>query len=75
MPWRFDQFLQSMFPAEPDIPRRSGSAEATLFISDALRAFSIRTLAAAKATDLNKAIIPDIVRERKSAFLFTDFIW
>lgn len=53
---------------------RKDSAEGTLSVSDALRAFSIRTLVAAKGTDLNKNIITDIVREHKSAFLSTDFI-
>ena len=41
---------------------------------EALRVFSIRTLVAAKAIDINKAIITKIVRERKSNFLATDFI-
>jgi glyceraldehyde-3-phosphate dehydrogenase (NADP+) len=53
---------------------RKDSAEATLSVSDALRAFSIRTLVAAKATELNKKLITDIVREQKSSFLSTDFI-
>ena len=53
---------------------RKDSAEATLSVSDALRAFSIRTLVAAKTTDLNKKIITDIVRGQKSSFLSTDFI-
>ncbi len=53
---------------------RKDSAEGTLSVSDALRAFSIRTLVAAKETDINKAIIIDIVREHKSNFLSTDFI-
>jgi glyceraldehyde-3-phosphate dehydrogenase (NADP+) len=53
---------------------RKDSAEATLSVSDALRAFSIRTLVAAKATALNKKLITDIVREQKSSFLSTDFI-
>ena len=39
-----------------------------------LRVFSIRTLVAAKAGELNKHIINTIVRERKSNFLSTDFI-
>lgn len=43
-------------------------------VSDALRVFTIRTLVAAKQTDLNKDIIRKIVRERKSNFLSTDFI-
>ncbi len=53
---------------------RKDSAEGTLSVSDALRVFSIRTLVAAKHTDLNKTIITRIVREHKSKFLATDFI-
>jgi glyceraldehyde-3-phosphate dehydrogenase (NADP+) len=53
---------------------RKDSAEGTLSVSDALRAFSIRTLVAAKQTDLNKRIITEIVRDHKSKFLATDFI-
>jgi glyceraldehyde-3-phosphate dehydrogenase (NADP+) len=53
---------------------RKDSAEGTLSVSDALRVFSIRTLVAAKAGELNKTIINTIVRERKSNFLSTDFI-
>jgi glyceraldehyde-3-phosphate dehydrogenase (NADP+) len=53
---------------------RKDSAEGTLSVSDALRAFSLRTLVAAKEQALNKAIITEIVRNRKSNFLSTDFI-
>jgi glyceraldehyde-3-phosphate dehydrogenase (NADP+) len=53
---------------------RKDSAEGTLSVSDALRVFTIRTLVAAKETDANKALITQIVRERKSNFLSTDFI-
>jgi glyceraldehyde-3-phosphate dehydrogenase (NADP+) len=53
---------------------RKDSAEGTLSVSDALRCFSIRTLVAARETDLNKGILTRIVRERKSNFLSTDFI-
>lgn len=53
---------------------RKDSAEGTLSISDALRVFSIRTLVAARQTDLNKQIITGIVRDHKSKFLATDFI-
>lgn len=53
---------------------RKDSGEGTLSVSDALRVFSIRTLVAAKETDLNKAIITRIVREHKSNFLSTDYI-
>jgi glyceraldehyde-3-phosphate dehydrogenase (NADP+) len=54
---------------------RKDSAEGTLSVSDALRVFSIRSLVAAKSTDLNKKIITSIVKENKSNFLSTDFIF
>jgi glyceraldehyde-3-phosphate dehydrogenase (NADP+) len=54
---------------------RKDSAEGTLSVSDALRVFSIRTLVAAKEASINKAIITKIVRERKSNFLNTDYIF
>ncbi len=53
---------------------RKDSAEGTLSVSDALRVFSIRTLVAAKGSDANKRILTEIVRERRSNFLSTDFI-
>jgi glyceraldehyde-3-phosphate dehydrogenase (NADP+) len=53
---------------------RKDSAEGTLSVSDALRVFSIRTLVAAKETDMNKDILTKILKERKSNFLSTDFI-
>jgi glyceraldehyde-3-phosphate dehydrogenase (NADP+) len=54
---------------------RKDSAEGTLSVSDALRAFSIRTLVAAKQGPMNEALLRTIVRERKSGFLSTDFIF
>ena len=54
---------------------RKDSAEGTLSVSDALRVFSIRTLVAAKASDMNKTILTSIIRGRKSSFLSTDFIF
>jgi len=54
---------------------RKDSAEGTLSVSDALRVFSIRTLIATKDKDLNKKIVTDILREHKSNFLSTDFIF
>jgi len=54
---------------------RKDSAEGTLSVSDALRVFSIRSLVAAKSNDLNKKIITTIVKEDKSNFLSTDFIF
>jgi glyceraldehyde-3-phosphate dehydrogenase (NADP+) len=53
---------------------RKDSAEGTLSVSDALRVFSIRSLVAAKQNEINKEIITEIVRERKSNFLSTDYI-
>lgn len=53
---------------------RKDSAEGTLSVSDALRLFSIRSLVAARDRDINKEIITNIVRERKSNFLSTDYI-
>ncbi|HTE29519.1 MAG TPA: NADP-dependent glyceraldehyde-3-phosphate dehydrogenase [Chryseolinea sp.] len=54
---------------------RKDSAEGTLSIGDALRVFSIRTIVATKATDDNKQIISNIIRNRESAFLSTDYIF
>jgi glyceraldehyde-3-phosphate dehydrogenase (NADP+) len=54
---------------------RKDSAEGTLSVSDALRVFSIRSLVATKSTELNKQIITTIIKEDKSNFLSTDFIF
>ncbi|MFM9839167.1 MAG: NADP-dependent glyceraldehyde-3-phosphate dehydrogenase [Cyclobacteriaceae bacterium] len=54
---------------------RKDSAEGTLSIADALRVFSIRTIVATKATDENKQIMNNIIRNRESAFLSTDYIF
>lgn len=54
---------------------RKDSAEGTLSVSDALRCFSIRSLVAAKENSVNKEIITDILRNNKSNFLSTDFIF
>ncbi len=53
---------------------RKDSAEGTLSVADALRVFSIRTLVATKATDSNKQMMSNIIRNRESAFLSTDYI-
>jgi glyceraldehyde-3-phosphate dehydrogenase (NADP+) len=53
---------------------RKDSAEGTLSVSDALRSFSIRTLVAAKETELNKSLITQILKKHQSNFLSTDFI-
>jgi glyceraldehyde-3-phosphate dehydrogenase (NADP+) len=54
---------------------RKDSAEGTLSVSDALRVFSIRSMVAAKSNELNQHIITTIVKEDKSNFLSTDFIF
>lgn len=53
---------------------RKDSAEGTLSIGDALRVFSIRTIVATKSTEENKRILAQIIRNRESAFLSTDYI-
>ena len=53
---------------------RKDSAEGTLSVHDALRAFSIRSLVATKETPENKAILNEIVNEHKSKFLSTRYI-
>ncbi|MBS1976082.1 MAG: NADP-dependent glyceraldehyde-3-phosphate dehydrogenase [Bacteroidetes bacterium] len=54
---------------------RKDSAEGTLSVSDALRVFSIRSLVAAKTTTENKTIVANILRNRESGFLTTDYIF
>jgi glyceraldehyde-3-phosphate dehydrogenase (NADP+) len=54
---------------------RKDSGEGTLSVSDALRTFSIRSMVAAKDIDVNKEMLTDIIKERSSNFLSTDFIF
>lgn len=54
---------------------RKNSAEGTLSVHDALRTFSIRTLVATKFQARNKELISDIIRNRDSSFLTTDYIF
>jgi glyceraldehyde-3-phosphate dehydrogenase (NADP+) len=53
---------------------RKNSAEGTLSVFDALRAFSIRAMVVAKSQENNKDIFRDITKDRKSKFLSTEFI-
>jgi len=53
---------------------RKDSAQGTLSVSDALRAFSIRSMVAIKENSENKEIVSDILQNHKSNFLSTDFI-
>ena len=54
---------------------RKDSAEGTLSVTDALRSFSIRSMIAAKQTDDSKRLLDDIVRDHKSNFINTGFIF
>ena len=54
---------------------RKDSAEGTLSVTDALRAFSIRSLVAAKMNETNKKLLNEIVKDHRSNFLTTDFIF
>lgn len=70
--------INSQCQRGPDIfpfTGRKDSAEGTLSVSDALRVFSIRTLVAAKENENNKELLAEIIQERKSNFLSTDFIF
>lgn len=54
---------------------RKDSAEGTLSVSDALRVFSIRTTVASSSDIPNKELISEIIRNRHSGFLTTDYIF
>lgn len=54
---------------------RKNSAEGTLSVHDALRVFSIRTLVATRFQESNKQLISEIIRNRESSFLTTDYIF
>jgi glyceraldehyde-3-phosphate dehydrogenase (NADP+) len=54
---------------------RKDSAEGTLSVSDALRAFSIRSMVAAKSTAASKQLLGTIVQEHQSKFINTGFIF
>lgn len=70
--------LNSQCQRGPDVfpfTGRKDSAEGTLSVSDALRVFSIRSMVAARDVAANHAILGDIVRERRSAFVSTDWLF
>lgn len=54
---------------------RKNSAEGTLSVHDALRTFSIRTLVATRFQEDNKTLISEIIRNRESSFISTDYIF
>ncbi len=54
---------------------RKDSAEGTLSVTDALRAFSIRSMVATKQTEDSTRLLDSIVTNHKSKFLNTRFIF
>lgn len=54
---------------------RKDSAEGTLSVQDALRVFSIRSLVATKNNEANKEMLGDILHNRDSKFLSTDYLF
>jgi len=54
---------------------RKDSAEGTLSVTDALRSFSIRSMIAAKKTPGSEKLLDDIIRDHKSKFINTGFIF
>lgn len=54
---------------------RKDSGETTLSVTDALRAFSVRTMVATKLNPENKEILNHIVEHNESKFLSTRFIF
>jgi glyceraldehyde-3-phosphate dehydrogenase (NADP+) len=53
---------------------RKDSAEGTISVGDALRVFSMRTMVAFKEGELNQLLTTDILENRRSKFLSTDYI-
>src|SRR5207249_9614924 len=54
---------------------REDSAEGTLSVYDALRSFSIRSMVAAPDGETNKALLTDVLAQRSSNFINTDYIF
>ncbi len=54
---------------------RKDSAEGTLSVADALRAFSIRCVVATSANPANTELVTEIVTRRLSTFLSTDYVF
>jgi glyceraldehyde-3-phosphate dehydrogenase (NADP+) len=54
---------------------RKDSAEGTLSVHDALRAFSIRILISTKDNPVNREIVQTIVRENQSNYLRLDYVF
>ena len=54
---------------------RKDSGEGTLSVSDALRCFSIRSMVAVPGTQPNTTLLGEILRERTSNFVNTDYLF
>ncbi len=54
---------------------RKDSAEATLSVSDALRCFSIRSMVAAPGGEANRELLRQMLNERTSNFVNTDYLF
>lgn len=54
---------------------RKDSAEGTLSVSDALRSFSIRSMVAAPESNANQQLLRDVLTDRTSHFINTDYIF
>jgi acyl-CoA reductase-like NAD-dependent aldehyde dehydrogenase len=70
--------LNSQCQRGPDVfpfAGRKDSAEGTLSVTDALRAFSIRSMVAAKETEQNKTLLDSMVTNHNSKFVNTGFIF
>jgi glyceraldehyde-3-phosphate dehydrogenase (NADP+) len=69
--------LNAQCQRSPDVfpfAGRKDSAEGTLSVHDALRAFSIRSMVAARQTEASKQLLDSIVLGNKSNFVSTHFI-
>jgi glyceraldehyde-3-phosphate dehydrogenase (NADP+) len=53
---------------------RKDSAVANLSVTDALRSFSIRTFVASKDNAYNNAILNELLDQKASNFISTDYI-
>ena len=67
--------VRSPIPAGEGADPRPVLGSYPLSVSDALRAFSIRTLVAAGETPRNKELLREMLRERSSRFLSTDYLF
>jgi acyl-CoA reductase-like NAD-dependent aldehyde dehydrogenase len=70
--------LNSQCQRGPDVfpfAGRKDSAEGTLSVTDALRAFSIRSMVAARQTPANERLLNAISEQQRSRFVHTSFLF